>query len=56
MVSLSFYGEMVIKYHDCCFEMYLNRVFMYTQSEFLKCNVRGRQCDFVYIKCGGTFL
>lgn len=55
MVSLSLYGEVVIKYHNCWFEMYLNRVFMYTNSEFLKYNVRGRWSDFVYINCGGSF-
>lgn len=55
MVSLLFYEEVVIKYHDCCFEMYLSRVFVYTHSEFLKCTARGRWSNFVYINCGGTF-
>lgn len=51
-VSLSVNGEVVVKYHDCCFKMYLNRIFKYTYSEFLKGNVRARWSDFVYINCG----
>lgn len=51
-VSLSVNGEVVVKYRDCCFKMYLNRIFKYTYSEFLKGNARARWSDFVYINCG----
>lgn len=39
---LSFYGEVLLKYCNCCFEMYLNSIFVYSHSEILKSSVRGR--------------